>query len=139
MPKSIIASAWATRRGRRTWHARTLFAREPGDLMVGQQHSALCCSGPHWEGEEPKPMVHDYEKSDSAIVARKPTNKVERSAAEPVEPRAEAKGNASQQKHAPGAVPGSRDTSACLHTAPSRRRYPRWEPYAGNPLVRICA
>ena len=42
-------------------------------------------------------MVHDYEKSDSAIVARKPTNKVERSAAEPVEPRAEAKGNASQQ------------------------------------------
>ena len=45
-------------------------------------------------------MVHDYEKSDSAIVARKPTNKVERSAAEPVEPRAKAKGNASQQsKH----------------------------------------
>ena len=42
-------------------------------------------------------MVHDYEKSDSAIVARKPTNKVERSAAEPVEPRAKAKGNASQQ------------------------------------------
>jgi hypothetical protein len=30
MPKSIIASAWATRRGRRTWHARTHFAREPG-------------------------------------------------------------------------------------------------------------
>ena len=33
----------------------------------------------------------------SAIVAGKPTNKVERSAAEPVEPRAEAKGNARQQ------------------------------------------
>ncbi len=41
-------------------------------------------------------MMHDREKSDSAIVAVKPTNKAERSAAEPVEPRAEAEGNASQ-------------------------------------------
>jgi hypothetical protein len=31
MSKSANASAWATRRGRRTWHARTLHAREPGD------------------------------------------------------------------------------------------------------------
>jgi hypothetical protein len=30
-----IASARATQRGRRTWHARTLFVREPGDLRVG--------------------------------------------------------------------------------------------------------
>jgi RNA-directed DNA polymerase len=42
-------------------------------------------------------MMHDHEKSDSAIVAKKPTNKAERSATEPVEPRAEAEGNASQQ------------------------------------------
>src|SRR6266496_1835308 len=42
-------------------------------------------------------MMHAREKSDSAIVAGKPTNKAERSAAEPVEPRAEAKGNAGQQ------------------------------------------
>src|SRR5271165_6431918 len=42
-------------------------------------------------------MTHGREKSDSAIVAGKPTNKVEQSAAEPVEPRAEAEGNASQQ------------------------------------------
>ena len=42
-------------------------------------------------------MMHAREKSDSAIVAGKPTNKAERSAAEPVEPRAETKGNASQQ------------------------------------------
>src|SRR5258707_11376361 len=34
-----------------------------------------CCSGPHREGEEPKPMMHDRGKSDSAIVAVKPTNK----------------------------------------------------------------
>ena len=42
-------------------------------------------------------MMHGREKSDSAIVAGKPTNKAERSAAEPVEPRAEAEGNAGQQ------------------------------------------
>src|SRR5438067_5464647 len=52
-------------------------------------------------------MTHGHEKSDSAIVAEKPTNKAERSAAEqsaaeptaaePVERRAETKGNAGQQ------------------------------------------
>ena len=42
-------------------------------------------------------MMHDREKSDSAIVAGKPTNKAVLTAAEPVERRAEAKGNASQQ------------------------------------------
>jgi hypothetical protein len=42
-------------------------------------------------------MMHGHEKSSSAIVAVKPTNKAERSAAEPVEPRAEAEGNAGQQ------------------------------------------
>src|SRR6266478_4366247 len=41
-------------------------------------------------------MMHGREKSRSAIVAVKPTNKAERSAAEPVEPRAETKGNAGQ-------------------------------------------
>ena len=52
-------------------------------------------------------MMHGHEKSDFAIVAVKPANKVARSAAEqsvagpaaaePVEPRAETKGNAGQQ------------------------------------------
>ena len=42
-------------------------------------------------------MMHGHEKSDSAIVAVKPTNKAERSAAESVEPRAETKGNEGQQ------------------------------------------
>jgi hypothetical protein len=42
-------------------------------------------------------MMHDHEKSDSAIVAEKPTNKAVPTAAEPVERRAGAKGNASQQ------------------------------------------
>src|SRR6516225_9264942 len=52
-------------------------------------------------------MMHGHEKSDSVIVAAKPANKVahpaveqsaaEPTTAEPVEPRAETKGNADQQ------------------------------------------
>jgi RNA-directed DNA polymerase len=42
-------------------------------------------------------MTHGRGGSDSAIVAGKSTNKAERSAAESVEPRAEAEGNAIQQ------------------------------------------
>lgn len=41
-------------------------------------------------------MMHEREKSDPAIVAVKPVNAAERSAAESVEPRAGAEGNASQ-------------------------------------------
>jgi group II intron reverse transcriptase/maturase len=41
-------------------------------------------------------MMHAGEKSDEAIVAVKPANKAEQSATEPVEPRAEAEGNADQ-------------------------------------------
>ena len=48
-------------------------------------------------------MMHGHEKSRSAIVAVKPTNKAERSAAEPtaaepVERRAETKENVDQQR-----------------------------------------
>src|SRR6266699_3111443 len=41
-------------------------------------------------------MMHEREKSDLAVVAVKLANKAERSAAEPVEPRAGTKGNANQ-------------------------------------------
>ena len=47
------ASVWTARRGRRTWHVRTLFAREPGDLTVGQQRQYARCTGPRRGGEEP--------------------------------------------------------------------------------------
>src|SRR5436190_16675782 len=53
-------------------------------------------------------MMHGHEKSDSVIVAAKPANKVahpaveqsaaEPATAEPLEPRAETKGNADQQR-----------------------------------------
>ena len=35
----VIASVRATRRGLRPWHARTLLAREPGDLRIDQRWS----------------------------------------------------------------------------------------------------
>ena len=41
--------------------------------------------------------MNDHEKSDSVIVAMKPTNKAGNPAAEPAEPRTETKGSASQQ------------------------------------------
>ena len=82
-------------------------------------------------------MMHGREKSDSAIVAGKPTNKADPTAAEPVERRAGAKGNANQQS---------------THRTQSRERvsqalervrqgfavtHPRREPCAGIPLARI--
>ena len=73
-------------------YARSLYGnREVSVLAVG-----FGCYGPHREGDEPKPMMHDTEKSDLAIVAVKPANKVERSTAELVEPRARAEENAGQ-------------------------------------------
>ena len=37
MLRRASASVWAARRGRRTWHARTLLVREPEDLLVGHR------------------------------------------------------------------------------------------------------
>ena len=88
------ASACPARRGRRPWHVRKLLAREPGDLGFGQRRNA---AGPHREDEESKPMMHEREKSDSAIVATMPANNAGRPAAERVERRAGTMGNAGQQ------------------------------------------
>ena len=44
------ASTCPTPRGLRPWHARTLLAREPGELLSGQ---LLHWAGPCREGEEP--------------------------------------------------------------------------------------
>ena len=93
-------------------------------------------------------MMHGREKSDLAIVAMKPANKaneptVEAStganAAERVERRVGAKGNAHQQSthwtqsqaRVSQALERIRQAIAVIH--------PRWEPYAGKPHVRFCA
>jgi hypothetical protein len=89
-------------------------------------------------------MMHGRGESDSAIVAAKPTNKAERSAAEPVEPRAEAKGNAGQQStgRTQSRVTVSQALERIRHVARIPRSavtHPRWEPYARIGPVRICA
>ena len=40
-----IASIRLARRGRRTWHVRTLFVREPGDLAFGLRKNPLARIG----------------------------------------------------------------------------------------------
>ena len=94
MDGGVSARARPTRRGRRPWHVWTLFVRESGDLGFGQWRKTV---GPHREDEESKPMMHEPEKSDSAIVATKPANKAGRPVAEPVERRAGIGRNANQQ------------------------------------------
>ncbi len=83
-------------------------------------------------------MMHGPEKSDPVIVAGKPTNKAERSAAELVEPRAGTKGNADQLSTCWTQSRISVKQVVGSHTAAYCRSYPRWEPYAGKPHVRIC-
>ena len=98
-------------------------------------------TGPHREGEEPKPMMHGHEKSDSAIVATKPPNKAGRPAAEAMEQRAEAKENANR------CCTCRTQCRESVSPAPERVRtaarpavkHPRWEPYAGKLHVRFCA
>ena len=49
MDGRVSASARPTRRGRRPWHVRMLFAREPGDLGFGRR---MDTAGPHREDEK---------------------------------------------------------------------------------------
>jgi hypothetical protein len=86
-------------------------------------------------------MMHGRGKSDLVIVAVKPTNKAERSAAEPAERRAGTKGNVDQT-----ARTGHSAGHACHLTwnaygkaARLACQNPRWEPCAGKLHARICA
>src|SRR6202140_5159487 len=69
-------------------------------------------------------MMNGRGESDSAIVAGKPTNKAERSAAELAEPRAEAKGNAGQQstRRAQNRVSVSQALERIRQTARQRKK-----------------
>ena len=71
-------------------YARSLYGNREVSALTG----GASRSGPHREGDEPKPVMHDAEKSDPAIVAVKPVNKAERSVAESAEPRVGAEENA---------------------------------------------
>ena len=84
-------------------------------------------------------MMYGHEKSDSAIVAVKPTNKAERSAAELVERRVGTEGNVHQQST--HWTPSQARVSQALDRIRqfACRLDPRWEPCAGKPHARICA
>ena len=70
----------------------TLLVWEPGDLL-SDLSGIRSWEGPCGEGEEPKPMMHGQEKSDSLVVAEKSTNNPAQGGAESMEPRRGAKGN----------------------------------------------
>ena len=63
-----------------------------GDLAFGR--AVMCRAGPHGEGDEPKPMMNEREKSDPAVVAVKSANEAGQPAEEWMEPSAGAEGNA---------------------------------------------
>jgi hypothetical protein len=50
MDGRVNASVRPTRRGRRPWHVRTLFVREPGGLGLGLR---MDTAGPYRKGEKP--------------------------------------------------------------------------------------
>ena len=50
----VNASAFPVLRGRRPWHVRKLLDRKPGTSTLAARE----VSGPHREGDEPKPMMH---------------------------------------------------------------------------------
>jgi hypothetical protein len=110
-----IASIRTARRGRRPWHVHKLLVREPGDPTSDRwPYARKVRIG---TARMPKPVMHGHGKSDLAIVAAKSANATERSAAEPVERRVGAKGNASQQSTGRAQNRNSRVTGAEAHTA----------------------
>jgi len=84
--RGSIAQPWSKTPSRTKGTSRNL-----GDLAFGR--AAIRRAGPHGEGDEPKPMMNEREKSDPATVAVKSTNEAGRPAEEWMEPRAGAKGN----------------------------------------------
>src|SRR5215475_12803743 len=83
-------------------------------------------------------MMYGCGKSDEAIVAGKPANKAERSAAELVERRAEAKGNVGQQRTLWTQCQEARVTGAGPHTH-HRLRDGASEPEVGEAMGRAAA
>ena len=85
--RGSIAQPWSKTLSRTKGTSRNL-----GDLAFGR--AEIRRTGPHREGDEPKPMMNGREKSDPATVAMKSTNETGQPAEEWMEPRAWTKGNA---------------------------------------------
>jgi RNA-directed DNA polymerase len=92
MVECAIASTRSARRGRRTWHVRTLLARD-------REISGLTSCLMGWPASGRRGAVADDERTREVRlrpVAMKPANKAGPPAAEWVEPRAGTKGNTGQ-------------------------------------------
>ena len=85
--RGSIAQPWSKTLSRTKGRRRNL-----GDLTFGR--AKVCRTGPHGEGDEPKPMMNGREKSDPAVVAAKSTNEAGQPGEEWMEPSAGTKGNA---------------------------------------------
>jgi transposase len=116
--------------------------RNLGDLVSGRCRRVLCVyGGPHWEGEEPKPMMHGHEKSDLAIVAMKPANKAKEAHCGGVcggersgdgGAKGGGQGEYAPAQHVLDPEPGSRDKRAGAYTATFAVTHPRWEKLWGG-------
>ena len=87
-------------------------------------------------------MMHGHEKSDPSIVAMKPMNEGGQPAEELVERRGGAEGNVVEpgMRRTPSRESMSHGLDRVREAATRFAvKYPRWEPYAGNPPVRFCA
>jgi hypothetical protein len=75
-------------------------------------------------------MMHGHEKSDSAIVAGKLTNKSGAIRCGVGGAKGRDQGECGPTQHAPDSALVKRVTGVGSHTANYCRQYPRWEPYA---------
>ena len=92
-----IASGNITRRSRRTWHARTFYARESGGLgsyLLCPETGTAEITG---KVKDYKPVVKSTEKSDGVIVAKKWSNKGTAIPAETMERRTLTKRNSNKE------------------------------------------
>jgi hypothetical protein len=137
-------------------HARKHLAREPGDPAFARPRQR---GRPHREVFGRAPMMHERGKSDGPIVPAKPPNngggtrldlgRPKSSSAEEVEGRGPAKGNRRESRtlwtqcRNTGRTRFSRRYVGrdvkFVSLCPSTRHYPRQEPDAVIPPVRICA
>ena len=126
------ASAWMTLRGLRPWHVGTLFAREPGDLLLGRlelfsERSASGRRGVEADDEragEVRPLYSSNETGEQTWATGRGVGGA----------KEEDRGEHRRATHVPDSEPGKRVPEARLGTRSrswgSVVYHPRWEPGA---------
>src|SRR5271157_465931 len=116
-----IASAQTARRGRRPWHVRTLFAREPGDLAIDRSATAAeSASGRRGavaddaRSREVRPCHSSWEADEQSGAIRRGAGGA----------KGRGQGECEPAKHGPGTEPGSRVTGAGAHAESRNSSFP---------------